>query len=367
MGASKKLESKVSELPHVNGDIIFGAFFILWIALILQQALRPLPMLSFERWMYNGIGMPSPTPEWTKVNFWVPGVCTFLYFTMLLHMPECMKNRERPSWLKKVIFFWNILLSLCSSWAAMRITGQIFNTDGYNDSPIKTDGAFVDVFHNMVCDLTPANTCRKSEKVTCNYLMLFCMSKIPEMIDTLWLILGKKRVIFLHWFHHSSVMWFCWLAWTYVVPMGIIFALMNLSVHSIMYAWYALAAADKWLAVGLKPKKCFSQTVTVLQILQMIAGFSLTIYVHERKDCGNVKLVTRYAWGMYGVYIILFIHFFYRAYCKKRKPALKKPPYAQDRLFVECTGKKISGDDNRPVGGVPKPDLQQGAKKPRVD
>jgi len=227
---------------------------------------------------------------------------------------------------------------------------------------IESSGDRTSTFHNLICDMNAVRTCRKSP-ILCNYIMLFCMSKIPEMIDTLWLILGKKKVIFLHWFHHSSVMWFCWLAWTYIVPMGLFFALMNLSVHSIMYAWYALAAADRWLAVGLKPKKLFSQCVTTLQILQMLSGFSLTLYVHNRKDCGNPKLVTRYALGMYGVYLILFLHFFYRAYCRKRKPALKKPPYAQDRLFVDCSGAKGTGMNKRPTGGV----LEPGAKKHKAN
>jgi len=341
MGAVKKSNRKL-ELPHVNGDIIFGAFLFLWSALVFQQAMHPLPMFSFERWMFDGIGMPSPSPEWALQNFWVPGLCTFLYSTMLLHMPEFMKNKERPKWLKKVIFFWNIALSLGSSWAAIRILVSLAVVD--------RGGDWTSTLHDLICDVNTVRTCG-NRPIMCNYLMLFCMSKIPEMIDTLWLILGKKKVIFLHWFHHSSVMWFCWLAWAYVVPMGIIFALMNLSVHSIMYAWYALAAADRWLAVGLKPKKLFSQIVTFLQILQMILGFSLTLYVHDRKDCGNPKTVTRYALGMYGVYLILFVHFFYRAYCMKRGPALKKPPYAQDPFFPECSAKG-TGMKKRPVGGV---------------
>jgi len=346
MGSLEKA-NKVSELPHINGDIIFGVFVFLWSALMFHQAKHPLPMLSFERWMYDGTNMPVPTPEWTMQNFWVPGLCIFVYFTMLLHMPDFMRNRERPKWLKKVVFFWNIILSLASSWAAIRIVGCV----GARSS-----------FHKMICDTNTVVSCHK-DPIMCNYLMLFCMSKIPEMVDTLWLILGKKRVIFLHWFHHSSVMWFCWLAWTYVVPMGILFALMNLSVHSIMYAWYALAAADRWLAVGLKPKKLFSQSVTILQILQMILGFALTLYVHDRDDCGNPKLVTRYALGMYGVYLILFVHFFYRAYCRKRRPALKKPPYAQDRLFLDCSGTKVTGMNKRPTGGV----LEPSAKKHKAN
>ena len=34
---------------------------------------------------------------------------------------------------------------------------------------------------------------------------LFIFSKIPELLDTVFLVLQKKRVIFLHWFHHVTV------------------------------------------------------------------------------------------------------------------------------------------------------------------
>jgi len=298
--------------------------------------------------------MPSPTPEWTSQNFWIPGICTFIYFTMLLHMPEYMKNRARPKWLKKIVFCWNIFLSLSSSLAAARIlAGAVSLKESWYDKIYANSESRAHPLHELICDSSASEACVFGVPLGCNYLMLFCMSKIPEMMDTLWLILGKKKVIFLHWFHHASVMWFCWLAWANAVPMGIVFALMNLLVHSIMYAWYALAAADKWLALGLKPKKFFSQTVTVLQIVQMILGFSLTLYVHDRKGCGNPKSVTRYALGMYSVYLVLFVHFFYRAYCRKTKPVLKKPPYAQDRFFEECAGAK--GVDKRPAEGAPKP------------
>eukprot|EP00959_Pyramimonas_sp_CCMP1952_P446462 9347841-Pyramimonas_sp.AAC.2 len=33
---------------------------------------------------------------------------------------------------------------------------------------------------------------------------LFIYSKIPELLDTVFLVLQKKRVIFLAWFHHTT-------------------------------------------------------------------------------------------------------------------------------------------------------------------
>ena len=41
------------------------------------------------------------------------------------------------------------------------------------------------------------------------WVALFIYSKVPELIDTLFLILRSREVIFLHWYHHITVLLFC--------------------------------------------------------------------------------------------------------------------------------------------------------------
>ena len=42
---------------------------------------------------------------------------------------------------------------------------------------------------------------------------LFTWSKLFELFDTALLVLKKRQVITLHWFHHASVIGFAWAAW----------------------------------------------------------------------------------------------------------------------------------------------------------
>ena len=95
-------------------------------------------------------------------------------------------------------------------------------------------------------------------------MLLFMLSKLPELVDTFFLVARGRPVSFLHAFHHASVMIYCWLAYGKSSNSGLLFATMNYLVHSLMYLYFTLQAA------GLKPT--WGAHVTRLQIAQMVAG-----------------------------------------------------------------------------------------------
>lgn len=41
----------------------------------------------------------------------------------------------------------------------------------------------------------------------------FCFSKLPELVDTVFIVLRKQPLIFLHWYHHASVLIYCWFSY----------------------------------------------------------------------------------------------------------------------------------------------------------
>ena len=96
---------------------------------------------------------------------------------------------------------------------------------------------------------------------------LFTWSKLFELFDTVLLVLRKRRVITLHWFHHSSVIAFAWAAWVYETPCALWYGSMNYSVHAIMYSYFFLTSTRcRRRALRVAP------LITALQISQFIWG-----------------------------------------------------------------------------------------------
>jgi elongation of very long chain fatty acids protein 6 len=140
------------------------------------------------------------------------------------------------------------------------------------------------------------------------WVQLFIFSKIPELLDTFFIVARKKPLLFLHWYHHATVLLFCWYSYAYKASTGIYFVTMNYSVHSIMYGYYYLMAVDA------KPFWLNPMFITVCQISQMIVGTVLSAVSFYRKimepdDCAikTVNIVAGFL--MYGSYLYLFVDF----------------------------------------------------------
>lgn len=137
-------------------------------------------------------------------------------------------------------------------------------------------------------------------------LLLFMLSKIPELADTGFLIARGRPVGLLHWFHHATVLLYCWFAYSARSSSGLFFCAMNYLVHSVMYAYFAAVAA------GYKPS--WGAHVTRLQIAQMVAGVAIVassawLQLALGRSCEE-PVVLAAAAAMYCAYLALFVRFY---------------------------------------------------------
>jgi elongation of very long chain fatty acids protein 6 len=150
------------------------------------------------------------------------------------------------------------------------------------------------------------------------WVMLFIFSKIPELVDTLFIVLRKKPLIFLHWYHHVTVLLFCWNAYATGAGSGLYFVAMNFTVHALMYGYYCLQS------LGLCPKSFPAVIITISQIAQMLVGTAVCISawyftLRDGASCHN-DMSNLVAGGlMYGSYLYLFVEFAIRRYIQAPK------------------------------------------------
>ena len=125
-------------------------------------------------------------------------------------------------------------------------------------------------------------------------------------------MIHKKKLIFLHWYHHITVLLYCWHSYVTKSPPGIFFVVMNYTVHAIMYFYYFLMAAK------LKPKFINPIFITAAQISQMFIGVAVTClgfyYYKTDPNCQIEAENNTAAFVMYGSYLFLFLQFFVGRY-----------------------------------------------------
>lgn len=131
--------------------------------------------------------------------------------------------------------------------------------------------------------------------------------------DTVFIVLRKQKLIFLHWYHHITVLLYSWYSYKDMVAGGGWFMTMNYSVHALMYSYYAARAA------GLRVPRPFAVLITSAQIAQMGMGLTVSGLVYSWMQQGNCHShLDNITWAilMYLSYLLLFSNFFYQTYLR---------------------------------------------------
>lgn len=150
-----------------------------------------------------------------------------------------------------------------------------------------------------------------------NVLYLFFLSKILDLCDTAFIILGKKwkQLSILHVYHHLSVLFVYYVTFRCAQD-GDSYAtiVLNGFVHTIMYTYYFVSAhtRDIW----------WKKYLTRIQLLQFVLMNVQGYLTYSRACAGMPPKVPL----MYLVYVQslfwLFMNFYIRAYVFGKKPAV---------------------------------------------
>lgn len=219
-----------------------------------------------------------------------------------------MQKRQHAFELRKGLTIWNACLALFSILCFVRTSPEFART--------LTKHGFV----HSVCQSTYGQ-----DIVFDFWLLAFVGSKFVDLFDTAFIVLRRRRLTFLHCYHHVTVLVYCWHGGKELTAAGRWFCWMNYFVHSIMYIYYAIRAS------GYRIPKRISISVTSLQLTQMIVGCYIVCIVYQTKmkawQAGlDADEACRQSWenlyfcfAIYSSYFCLFLRFFIQAYLMPNK------------------------------------------------
>uniref|UniRef100_A0A1I7XCT9 Elongation of very long chain fatty acids protein n=1 Tax=Heterorhabditis bacteriophora TaxID=37862 RepID=A0A1I7XCT9_HETBA len=132
------------------------------------------------------------------------------------------------------------------------------------------------------------------------WVFLWVLSKIPELLDTLFIVLRKKPLMFMHWYHHALTGYYAivnyyednahmvWVVW------------MNYIIHSVMYSYYLLRS----LKIKVPPQ--IAQIITTSQMVQFVAAIGAQMhvgYLFFKEDSSKYAITLR-GWTI-GVFMLV--------------------------------------------------------------
>ena len=238
------------------------------------------------------------------IRHWTDSIVYSVVYSIVIFLAQRVMKHRAPFNLRSLMVVWSSLLAVFSIVGTVKTTQVLFIS-------LKTHGllssvCFADFKHRLAC-----------------WGFLFALSKLVEFGDTLFIVLRKQKLIFLHWYHHVTVLIYCWISFAEHAGISLWFCAMNYFVHSIMYTYYALRA------MKFMVPKSVNILITVLQLLQMLFGVAIniwTVIIKQRgEECNQTFQNSCLSFVMYFTYLLLFVHYFFKTYLVKtpRKPSVK--------------------------------------------
>nr|WPW53318.1 elongation of very long chain fatty acids protein 6-like G protein [Hemicentrotus pulcherrimus] len=236
--------------------------------------------------------------RWLRENWWVSLPISAVYLVLVFGGQRWMENRPAYD-LRRPLMMWSAAFALFSFFGLVNtapslLHSLLFEKNGWHDVICKAS------FYNGRIGM---------------WAWLFPMSKVVELGDTFFIVLRKRKLIFIHWYHHIFTLIYSWYSHRDYISTGRFFATLNFGVHAAMYAYYALSAAK----VTKIPQK-LKVGITLIQLSQFFISIAVTVHTIIQLVNGNECDThgTNIAWSvvLYLSFLYFFMKFFYEAYVK---------------------------------------------------
>jgi len=255
--------------------------------------------------------------QWLGDNWLYSVYASAIYIAATFAIQYYMRERKKHD-LRALLIAWNIFLSIFSIIGTIKMLPSLINVlvnDGFEDTICKRDFIY---------------------GATGFWSLLFVFSKYFELGDTFFIVSRKQKLIFLHWYHHATVLIFTVYSNYQFCASSRWYMTMNYLVHSVMYTYYALKA----MRINITP--IIPQIITIMQLSQMFIGcyvnyrsYMLLPLKGKNSSCFVSYDNIKYSSLMYFTYFILFLDYFVYSYIGKRHSSYHQLDKKKDSIKVK--------------------------------
>lgn len=253
------------------------------------------------RWTVDGDASgDAPTP---MSDPWWAVFSIVLYLVVVFSLKAWMRGREAYT-LTGAMFLHNLILFV---WSLGMFAGAVL----FGMERIAARGYFTVVF----CE----SDIRQYRGSLIWVTYMFYISKYWELLDTVIIVLKKRDLLFLQWYHHAAAVILSWNNLESVWPQFWFCVAGNALIHTFMYFYYSCAA------LKIRQVMWFRQYLTSLQLLQFmvflttgVANLVLLVFYKEYGCLGDVRApILNMLWILTLIY--LFSQFYKQNYSAKKK------------------------------------------------
>ncbi|KAI5299997.1 cytochrome c1 [Ascosphaera pollenicola] len=225
------------------------------------------------------------------------------YYVIIFVGRELMRNRE-PFKLRGLFIVHNLILTLISGILLSLFIEQLLPT-------LVRGGVFYSICNHDGGWTQPL--------VTLYYLNY--LTKYLELLDTVFLVLKKKPLTFLHTYHHGATALLCFTQLIGLTAVSWVPITLNLTVHVLMY-WYYFQSA-RGIRIWWK------KYITILQIVQFVIDLGFVYFASytyftstywpwmpNAGKCAGEEFAAISGLVILSSYLVLFISFYFATYKK---------------------------------------------------